>query len=119
MAGALESDYRLREAAAERLAPLRVLPPRVGTPDAGMLPCVSIVTVPGPGGGARRCVVTVWGATEWRAEDGARACFRLLNGWLPPRRWGKLTAAVGAPFQGEDGWGCTVTVTGMDYGVIG
>lgn len=119
MAGMLESDYRLREAAAERLAPLRVLPPHAGTPGPDGLPCVTAVTVPGPGGGARRCVVTVWGASEWRAEDGARACFRLLNGWLPPRRWGKLTASVGAPFQDGDVWGCDVTVTAMDYGVIG
>ena len=119
MAGMLESDYRLREAAAERLAPLRVLPQHAGTPDVGMLPCATAVTVPGPGGGAGRCVVTVYGGSEWRAEDGARACFRLLNGWLPPRRWGKLTACVGAPFQDEGVWGCEVTVTAMDYGVIG
>lgn len=119
MAGMLESDYRLREAAAERLAPLRVLPPHADTPGPGDLPCVSAVTVSGPGGGARRCVVTVWGASEWLAEEGARACFRLLNGWLPPRRWGKLTASVGAPTEAENGvWGCEVTVVGMDYGVI-
>lgn len=115
----LELDHRLCEAAAARLAPLRVLPRHVGAPDVGMLPCASAVTVPGPGGGGRRCVVTVWGGSEWRAEDGARACFRLLNGWLPPRRWGKLTAAVGAPFQDGDVWGCEVTVTAMDYGAIG
>lgn len=119
MARMLESDYRLREAAAERLAPLRVLPQHAGAPDAGMLPCASVFAVPGLGGGAGRCVVTVWGASEWRAEDGARACFRLLNGWLPPRRWGKLSAAVGAPFEDEGVWGCDVTVTAMDYGVIG
>ena len=114
----LESDYRLREAVAERLAPLRVLPRHAGAPDAGMLPCASAVTAPGTGDGAGRCVMTVWGASEWRAEDGARACFRLLNGWLPPRRWGKLTARVGAPFQDWDVWGCEVTVAGMDYGAI-
>lgn len=114
----LESDYRLREAAAERLAPLRVLPRYAGTPDAGMLPCASAGTEPGRGDGAGRCVVTVWGASEWRAEDGARACFRLLNGWLPPRRWGKLSASVGAPFECGGVWGCEVTVDAMDYGVI-
>lgn len=46
MAGMLESDYRLREAAAERLAPLRVLPPHAGTPGPDGLPCVTAVTVP-------------------------------------------------------------------------
>ena len=45
----LESDYRLREAAAERLAPLRVLPQHAGAPDAGMLPCASAVMAAGPG----------------------------------------------------------------------
>ena len=60
----LEPDYRLREAAAERLAPFLVLPRHAGAPDVGMLPCATAVTVPGPGGGAGRCVVTVYCGSE-------------------------------------------------------
>lgn len=67
------------------------------------------------GEGRRRVTVVLWDRTEWRATEGARAVFRMLNGWLPPRRFGKLTASVGASEEAAGGlWRCAVAATGLE-----
>lgn len=101
--------FELSRLVCGRLAPLRVyVGPGEQTP---------FVTVreEAAGGGRRRVTVTLYDRGEWRATEGARAIFRLLNGWLPVRRFGKLTASVGAPSEGAGGlWRCAVTATGQE-----
>ena len=97
-----------------RLVIVRLAPLRVCAGPGGQTPYAT-VSEEAAGGGRRRVTVTLWDRTEWRATEGARAIFRMLNGWLPPRRVGKLTAAVGAPEKGPDGlWQCAVTATGLE-----
>nr|DAW08940.1 MAG TPA: hypothetical protein [Caudoviricetes sp.] len=97
-----------------RLVVARLAPLRVCAGPGGQTPYAT-VREEAAGEGRRRVVVTLWDRTEWRATEGARAIFRMLNGWLPPRRFGKLTAAVGAPAEAAGGlWRCAVTATGLE-----
>lgn len=101
--------FELSRLVAARLAPLRVC-----AGPGGQTPYVT-VREESAGGGRRRVTVTLWDRGEWRATEGARTVFRMLNGWLPPRRFGKLTASVGAPSEGPGGlWCCQVTATGLE-----
>lgn len=97
-----------------RLVCARLAPLRVCTGPGGQTPYV-MIREEAAGEGRRRVTVTLHDRGEWRATEGARAIFRMLNGWLPPRRFGKLTAAVGAPEKGPDGlWRCAVAATGLE-----
>lgn len=101
--------FELSRLICARLAPLRVC-----AGPGGQTPYVT-VREEAAGGGRRRVTVTLWDRTEWRATDGARAIFRMLNGWLPARRFGKLTASVGAPSEGPGGlWRCDVAATSLE-----
>ncbi len=101
--------FELSRLVCGRLAPLRVC-----AGPGGQTPFVA-VREEAAGGGRRRVTVTLYDRGEWRATEGARAIFRLLNGWLPARRFGKLTASVGAPSEGAGGlWRCAVTATGQE-----
>lgn len=92
---------------AARLAPLRVY-----AQPGGQTPYATI-REEDAGRGRRRVTVTLHDRDEWRVVDGAGAIFRMLNGWLPPRRFGKFVAAIGAPDHGGPGglWRCQVTAT--------
>lgn len=97
-----------------RLVVARLAPVAVCAGPGGQTPYVT-VREEAASGGRRRVTVTLWDRGEWRAAEGARAIFRMLNGWLPPRRFGKLTASVGAPGEGPGGlWQCSVDATGLE-----
>lgn len=101
--------FELSRLVCARLAPLRVC-----AGPGGQTPYVT-VREEAVGEGMRRVTLTLYDRGEWRVTEGARTVFRMLNGWLPPRRFGKLTAAVGAPEEGPDGlWRCAVTATGLE-----
>lgn len=98
--------FELSRLVCGRLAPLRVY-----AGPGGQTPYVT-VREEDAGQGRRRVTVTLYDRGEWRATEGARAIFRMLNGWLPPRRFGKLTARVGAPEKVAGGlWRCQVSAT--------
>lgn len=96
---------------ASRLVVARLAPLRVCAGPGGQTPYATI-REEDAGQGRRRVTVTLHDRDEWRATEGARAIFRMLNGWLPPRRFGKLTARVGAPEKMAGGlWRCQVSAT--------
>ena len=97
-----------------RLVVARLAPLRVCAGPGGQAPYAT-VREEAAGGGRRRVTVTLYDRGEWRATEGGRAIFRLLNGWLPQRRFGKLTASVGPPEEAPGGlWRCAVDATGLE-----
>lgn len=101
--------FELSRLVCARLAPLRVC-----AGPGGQTPYAT-VREEAAGEGRRRVTVTLYDRGEWRATEGGRVIFRMLNGWLPPRRFGKLTAAVEATEEGPGGlWRCAVTATGLE-----
>lgn len=97
-----------------RLVVARLAPLRVCAGPGGQTPYAT-VREEDAGQGRRRVTVTLHDRGEWRAAEGARVIFRMLNGWLPPRRFGKLTAGVGAPEKVAGGlWRCQVSATAQE-----
>lgn len=73
-----------------RLAPLHTISSDERLAD--WLPCLQVSTYATEAG--RHVTVICWHTGRRKAEEGAEAIFRLLNGWYPPGPWHRLTARI-------------------------